>query len=64
MNLMNLLNNGAVLRYREKLGFYAVKEGKSFPIAQAEAEKAIKARKVRPESQGPDKFGVWHFARV
>lgn len=30
----------------------------------AEAEAAVRAGQVRPESTGPDKFGVYHFARA
>lgn len=62
MNLMQLLKTGAALRYRQGIGFYAVKQGKTEAVNQYEAEAAVRARRVRPESHGADKFGVYHFA--
>lgn len=62
MGLIQMLKNGAVLRYREGFGFYAVKAGLQSPVDQSQAEAAVRAGKVRPEGRGPDKFGVFHFA--
>lgn len=62
MGLIQMLKNGAVLRYREGFGFYAVKAGLQSPVDQGQAEAAVRAGNVRPEGRGPDKFGVFHFA--
>jgi hypothetical protein len=62
MTLIQHLRAGAVLRYRQGFGFYVVKDGKTTSVNQAEAESAIRAGRVRPESAQPDKFGVYHFA--
>lgn len=60
--LTDVLKNGASLRYREGFGFYAVRQGKQISVNQDEAETALRAGHVRPESAGPDGFGVYHFA--
>lgn len=62
MTLIQHLRGGAVLRYRQGFGFYVVKDGKSTNVTQAEAESAIRAGCVRPESKEADRFGVYHFA--
>lgn len=62
MTLIHQLRAGAVLRYRQGFGFYAVKQGKTTAVDQNEAEQAIRAGRVRPESKQADKFGVFHFA--
>ncbi|MPT54986.1 MAG: hypothetical protein E2587_28825 [Delftia sp.] len=62
MTLIQHLRAGAVLRYREGFGFYAVKQGKTTAVDQNEAEAAVRARRVRPESKEADKFGVFHFS--
>lgn len=62
MTLIQHLKAGAVLRYRHGFGFYVVKDGKSTNVAHTEAESAIRAGRVRPESKEADKFGVYHFA--
>ncbi|XJC77634.1 hypothetical protein ACHFCA_16520 [Delftia tsuruhatensis] len=62
MGLIQMLKNGAVLRYREGFGFYAVRQGQQISVNQAEAEAAVRAGRARPEGRGPDKFGVFHFA--
>lgn len=63
MGLIQLLKNGAVLRYRPGFGFYAVRQGQQISVNQTEAEAAVRAGQFRPEGRGPDKFGVYHFAR-
>ncbi|MCX7509441.1 hypothetical protein [Delftia tsuruhatensis] len=62
MTLIQHLRAGAVLRYRQGFGFYVVRQGKTTSVNQAEAEQAIRAGRVRPESKQADKFGVFHFA--
>jgi hypothetical protein len=62
--LQQHLKTGAALRYREGFGFYVVQQGKTTPVNQAEAETAVRERRVRPEGGGPDKFGVYHFAQA
>jgi hypothetical protein len=62
MGLIHMLKNGAVLRYREGFGFYAVRQGQQISVDQTEAEAAVRAGRARPEGRGPDKFGVFHFA--
>lgn len=62
MTIIQHLKSGAVLRYRQGFGFYVVKDGKSTNVQQTEAESAIRAGRVRPESTRPDKFGVYHFS--
>lgn len=62
MNLIQHLRAGAVLRYRQGFGFYAVRQGRQISVDQDEAEAAIRAGRVRPESKEADKFGVHHFA--
>lgn len=62
MTLIQHLRAGAVLRYRQGFGFYAVRQGRQISVDQDEAEAAIRARRVRPESKEADKFGVFHFA--
>jgi hypothetical protein len=62
MTLIQHLKAGAVLRYRQGFGVYVVKDGKTTSVNQAEAESAIRAGRVRPESKEADKFGVYHFA--
>ncbi|WP_047219112.1 hypothetical protein [Delftia lacustris] len=62
MTLIQHLRAGAVLRYRQGFGFYVVRQGKTTSVNQAEAEQAIHAGRVRPESKQADKFGVFHFA--
>jgi hypothetical protein len=62
MTLIQHLRAGAVLRYRQGFGFYVVKAGKTTSVNQAEAEAAVRAGRVRPESKEADKFGVYHFA--
>lgn len=64
MTLVQHLRAGAVLRYRQGFGFYAVRQGKQISVDQAEAEAAVRAGRVRPESTQPDKFGVYHFALI
>ena len=64
MTLLQLLKTGAVLRYRAGFGFYAVRQGRDTPVNQTEAEAALRAGRVRPESPQPDKFGVYHFALI
>lgn len=61
MQLLNLLKTGAVLRYRPGFRFYAVQAGREISVNQAEAEAAFRAGRVRPEGDGPDKFGVYHL---
>lgn len=63
MNLNQLLNNGGVLRYREPHGFYVIRQGERWPVAKEDVEAAIKAGKVRTESNKPDVHGVWHFTK-
>lgn len=62
--LDSLLSNGAVLRYKPGFGFYAVQRGTQHSVDQAEAETGVRKGRFRPEGQGPDKFGVYHFARA
>lgn len=62
MTLIQHLRAGAVLRYRQGFGFYVVRQGKTTSVNQSEAESAIRAGRVRPESKEADKFGVFHFA--
>ncbi|MFG0642054.1 hypothetical protein [Delftia sp. WSY_22] len=62
MTLLQLLKTGAVLRYRPGFRFYAVQRGREIPVNQVEAEAAVRVGRVRPESTGPDGFGVYHFA--
>lgn len=62
MTLIQHLRAGAVLRYRQGFGFYAVRQGRQISVDQDEAEAAIRAGRVRPESKEADKFGVYHFA--
>lgn len=62
MGLIQMLKNGAALRYREGFGFYAVRQGQQISVDQIEAEAAVRAGRARPEGRGPDKFGVFHFA--
>lgn len=62
MTLIQHLRAGAVLRYRKGFGFYAVRQGRQISVDQDEAEAAVRARRVRPESKDADKFGVFHFA--
>lgn len=62
MTLIQHLRAGAVLRYRQGFGFYVVRQGKTTSVNQSEAESAIRAGRVRPESKEADKFGVYHFA--
>ena len=62
MTLIQHLRAGAVLRYRQGFGFYAVRQGRQISVDQDEAESAIRAGRVRPESKEADKFGVFHFA--
>lgn len=62
MTLLQLLKTGAVLRYRDGFGFYAVKAGRQSPVDQSQAEAALRSGQVRPEGRGPDQFGVRHFA--
>lgn len=62
MTLIQHLRAGAVLRYRQGFGFYVVHQGKTTSVNQDEAEQAVRAGRVRPESKEPDKFGVHHFA--
>lgn len=62
MTIVQHLKAGAVLRYRHGFGFYAVRQGKQISVDQAEAEAAVRAGRVRPESKEADKFGVFHFA--
>lgn len=64
MTLIQHLKAGAVLRYRQGFGFYVVRQGKTTSVNQAEAEAAVRAGRVRPESTRPDKFGVYHFALI
>ena len=64
MNLDQLLNNGGALRYRPPHGFYVIRQGERWPVPKEEIEAAIKARKVKPESDKPDIHGVWHFTKV
>ncbi len=60
--LLQQLKNGGALRYRQGFGFYVVRQGVQSSVSQTEAEAAVRAGRVRPESSGPDKFGVYHFA--
>lgn len=62
MTLLQLLKTGAVLRYRPGFRFYAVQHGREISVNQVEAEAAVRAGRVLPESTGPDGFGVYHFA--
>lgn len=62
MNLDQLLNNGAALRYRPSFGFYAVLQGVTHPVREKDATAAIKASKVKPEGKNP--FGVYFFSRA
>ncbi len=62
MTLVQHLKAGAVLRYRQGFGFYVVRQGKTTSVNQTEAEAAVRAGRVRPESKEADKFGVYHFA--
>jgi len=62
MTLLQLLKIGAVLRYRPGFRFYAVRQGREISVNQVEAEAAVRAGRVRPESTGPDGFGVYHFS--
>lgn len=64
MNLDQLLNNGGALRYREPHGFYVIRQGERWPVPKEEIEAAIRAGKVRPESDKPDAYGIWHFTKV
>lgn len=64
MTLLHLLKTGAVLRYRQGFGFYVVRQGKTTSVNQGEAEAAVRAGRIRPESTQPDKFGVYHFALI
>lgn len=64
MTLIQHLRAGAVLRYRQGFGFYVVRQGKTASVNQTEAEAAVRAGRVRPESAQPDKFGVYHFALI
>lgn len=64
MTLIQHLRAGAVLRYRQGFGFYAVKQGKTTAVDQNEAERAVRSGQVRPEAKDADKFGVWHFSPI
>ena len=59
-SLLQLLKSGASLRYRPPHGFYVVLAGKTQPVSQAEAKKAVESRAVRPA--GKDQHGVYLFA--
>lgn len=61
--LESLLMNGGSLRYRQTYGFYVVQRGTKHGADQAEAEEGVRRGKYRPESNGPDPFGVYHFTR-
>ena len=58
--ILALLRQGGSLRYRPPHGFYVVTNGKSTPVSQAEAKKAVESRAVRPA--GKDQHGVYRFA--
>ena len=60
MTLIQLLQSGAVLRYRVGFGFYTVLSGKSTPAAEAEARAAVTSKTVTPN--GKDQHGVYLFA--
>ena len=62
MTLLQLLKTGAVLRCRPGFRFYAVQHGREISVNQVEAEAAVRAGRVRPESTGPDGFDVYHFS--
>ena len=58
--ILPLLRQGGSLRYRPPHGFYVVTNGKSTPVSQDEARKAVESRTVRPA--GKDQHGVYLFA--
>ena len=58
--IVSLLRQAGSLRYRPPHGFYVVTNGKSTPVSQAEAKKAVESRTVRPA--GIDQHGVYLFA--
>ena len=58
--ILPLLRSGGSLRYRPPHGFYVVLGGKTQPVSQAEAKKAVESRAVRPA--GKDQHGVYLFA--
>lgn len=60
MTLIQLLQSGAVLRYRDPYGFYTVLSGKSTPLSDATGRAAVQSGLVRPA--GKDQHGVYLFA--
>lgn len=58
--ILPLLRQGGSLRYRPPHGFYVVLGGKTQPVSQDEARKAVESRAVRPA--GKDQHGVFLFA--
>lgn len=55
-----LIGNGAAIRARDRLGFYAVQSGKQIPVDQQEAERLVKAKKLVPA--GRNQWGVMFFS--
>ena len=57
--LQQLLLSGAVLRYHTRHGFSTLLSGRSTPVVEAVAHKAVKAGLVRPSGMAD---GVYVFA--
>lgn len=58
-NLIQLLQSGASMRYRDPYGFYTVLSGKSTPLSDATGRAAVQSGLVRPA--GKDQHGVYLF---
>lgn len=59
MTLIQLLQSGASMRYRDPYGFYTVLSGKSTPLSDATGRAAVQSGLVRPA--GKDQHGVYLF---
>ena len=59
ISIENQMRSGMALRFREGLGFIGVHSGIQQIVDQAEAERLVKAHKLRIEGQ--DKWGAVHL---
>ena len=58
--IVQWLRQGAGLKARKDMGFYIVYRGRTIPVCQIEAQRMLKANRIRPE--GVNRWGVMSFA--
>lgn len=59
MKIAQLIQSGAAIRARERLGFYAVQSGAEIAVDQNEALRLVKEKRLVPS--GKNKWGVMFF---